>query len=176
MERYTYVKVLLYAYPKLDALAEAVAGGAEVKALLSFRMPADACRLAEKIAEEVVSAKRLSCLKSELEELWEGFSEEELFLLEYKYFRRKGELSGRFAGRTLPFSERSYFRMQNALLQKVAARLIARGWTERRFFAEFGGFAPFVRVYRALKEGRERAVVFKRRRRELVFGQNSETS
>ena len=56
MTKYDYVKVLLYAYPKLDALAEAEECGAENRALLSFREKRDALFLAERIAENIVIA------------------------------------------------------------------------------------------------------------------------
>lgn len=173
MERYAYVKVLLYAYPKMGELAEAVSEGADAKAFLSFRSTLDALTLAEKIADEIATAQKLRLWQAELEAVFSGLGEEELYLLEYKYFRRKKELAGRFSGALLTCSERSYFRMQNALLGKIAARLIARGGTERNFFRAFGGFAPFMRVFRAIAEGREQAVVFKRRRRALALGQRA---
>lgn len=171
MERYLYVKVLLYAYPRLNELSEAIADGAEVKALLSFRTD-DALRAAERVAEAIATANRLRLLKETLDEALGGCSEDELFLLEYKYFRRKSELKGRFSGYTLSVSERSYFRMQNALLGKVGAALTLCGLTERAFFQTFGRFSPFMRVYRALSEGREHALVQKRKKRGIGF-QNS---
>ena len=175
MERFCYVKTYLYAYPKLEALADAVAGGAEVKALLSFRDGGDALSLALKIAEEIATAKKLVLLKCELDELVSRCSDEEKFLLEYKYFRRKSELKA-YGTEPLKCSERSYFRMQNALLSKMSALLVSKGRTEKEFFREFGSFAPFLRVYRAIQSGRERAVSFKRRKRGVSFRQNSENS
>ena len=175
MDNLNYVKVLLYSYPKLDALADAVGCGAEVKALLSFRGRCDALSIAEKVAEEIVISKKLSLLKGELDRAISNLTDRELFLLEYKYFRRKEYLRGKFSGFVLGCSERSYFRMQNALLVKMASRLKMLGYTQQRFFSEFGNFSPFMRVYRAVAEGRERVVVFKRRKRELPF-QNSGAS
>ena len=60
---YEYIKVLLYAYPKLKELAEAIAAGAEIKALLSFRSAADTQKLAETIAEEIARSEQLLELK-----------------------------------------------------------------------------------------------------------------
>ena len=176
MNRFDYVKVLLYAYPKLEELADAVSGGVEVKAFLSFRARGDALACAEKIAEEIVIAKKLSLLKGELDRALEDLSERELFLLEYKYFRRKTYLKGKFAGFELDCSERNYFRLQNLLLAKIGARLLSLGRTEKSFFADFTSYKPFMRVYRAVREGRERAVVYKRTKRGIVFRQNSENS
>lgn len=175
MNKYDYVKVLLYAYPKLDALAEAVECGVEVKALLSFRGRESALALAEKIAEEIVTAKKLSLLKEALKKALSACSERELFLLEYKYFRRKELLKGRYAGYSPECSQRHYFRLQNALLEKMAALCAGLGLTQDWFFEEFGDFAPFMRVYRALAEGRERTVVYKRKQKAICFRQNSDS-
>lgn len=175
MDNLVYVKVLLYSYPKLDALSDAVGCGAENKALLSFRGRGDALSIAEKIAEEIVISKKLSLLKGELDRAISNLSDLELFLLEYKYFRRKEYLKGKFADFVLDCSERSYFRMQNTLLAKISSKLKVLGYTRERFFSEFGEFAPFMRVYRAVAEGRERVIVFKRRKRSLPL-QNSGSS
>ncbi len=174
MNDFLYVKVLLYAYPKLEALAEAVSDSAEVKALLSYRR-FSAEEAAEKIAEEIFLARRLRETREVLDGALSAFGEEELFLLEYKYFRRRNVLKERFAGMSFAGSERNYFRRQNALLRKVASALAVRGLTERAFFERFGTYAPFRRVLRAIREGRELSVVWKRRRREIAF-QNSGSS
>lgn len=174
MQDFLYVKVLLYAYPKLSMLEEAISSGAEVKALLSFRAQCDAFTLAEKIADDILMARRLGALREMLDEALEECTEEERFLFEYKYFRRRSELCGRFAEkRSLACSKRNYFRKQNAAFRKMTALLLCRGYTKERFILEFGGFSPFRRVYRALKKGRERLLVAKRRRSGLVFAQNS---
>lgn len=179
MEKLNYVKVYLYAYPKLGALADAVSDGAEVKALLSFRSQEDALALAERIAGEIACAGRLRMLKQDLDGALAGCSEREKYLLEYKYFRRKSELAGKFRGVVLDCSERSYFRMQNAVLGKVASLLLAKGRNFENFLFEFSDFRPFMRVFKALSEGQERKIVFKRRSRGLTFsggrekGQNS---
>lgn len=180
MNQFDYVKVFLYFYPKLEEMEEAVRGSAEIKALLSFRGRGDAISIAETIAEEIVTAKKLSLLRRELDEALSFCSQEELYLLEYKYFRRRAFLEGKFAGYFPDCSERSYFRKQNALLSKIAAQLVRLGWREERFLEEFKDFKPFLRVFRAVREGRERTVVFKRKKRRIVFSkknvQNSESS
>ncbi len=169
MEQYLYVKVLLYAYPKLPMLEEATRSGAEVQAALSFRAYGDAAALAEKIMEEILYANKLHLLALALDEAVGECGETEQFLLEYKYFRRKAVLRDRFSGMEIASSERNYYRLQNALLSKMAGLLARRGYTEKRFFEEFGAFAPFMRVYRALKAGKERAVVRKRTKQEIAF-------
>lgn len=173
MENYDYVKVLLYGYSKLDMLADAVEDGARVQAALSFRTYHNTLELAQKISLDVLHGEKLRFWKRELSDLLAELSEEELFLLEYKYFRRKRQLATRFADWEMTYSERSYFRKQNVLLQRVACKLSARGLSEERFFDDFGEFSPFMRVYSALKEGWERKIVARRKVRKLSFSQNS---
>lgn len=173
MDERLYVKVYLYAYPQLEGLAEAESRSAENRALLSFRGASGALEAAEKVVESIFAARELLALKADLDGCLSLLSEEERFLLEYKYFRRRSALGAR-AERVFGCSERSYFRKQNAVLNKTAACLISRGRTERDFLERFGDYSLFMRVYRALAEGRERAVVFKRKRRGIRFaGQNS---
>lgn len=177
MARYIYEKVLLYAYPKMGELAEAISAGVEVKAALSFREAGDPFALAERIADEILRRRKLLAAEKMLDETLSGLGEEELFLLEYKYFRRKKNLRGKFAGRTVECSERSYFRRQNALLSRVSQLLAARGWSEERFLEEFGDNDVLMRLFRALEEGRERALVAKRAHRGIRFRpQNSGAS
>lgn len=178
MKGFEYVKVILYAFPKMKMLSEAISAGVEVKAALSFRSKCGALEAAEKIAEEIARSARLDRLYADTEAAAETLSEEERFLLEYKYFRRKSVLAERF-GKFMALSERVYFRRQNALLPKVARLLAARGWTEEEFFRAFGSYPPFMRALRAVKEGREQTVSGRRRAREICFlkvNQNSALS
>lgn len=166
---YDYVKVILYAYPHLAALAEAVGIGAENKAYLSFRGGESALALAEKIAEELAVKSRLLALLEDAEVAVGACSREERFLLEYKYFRRKRVLREAYAGMTMACSERHYFRRQAALLRKMASQFCLRGWTEAAFLRAFGSFSPFLRALAALSAGREKALVPHRSKREIAF-------
>ena len=166
---YEYAKVLLYAYPHLSALSEAVSVSVENKALLSFRSEESAAACAQRVVGEIAVRVRLDALADDLNAILADCSREELFLLEYKYFRRGRVLRGRFAGCTLPWSERSYFRRQTQLLKRMAFLLGARGWTRARCGALFAEYPPFARLHEALLQGRECAVSGKRARRGLAF-------
>lgn len=122
---YGYVKVLLYGYPKLVALAEAVSASVEIQAALSFKSKTGAAETAERIADDIFVCKNLEGVKTALDEVCAALSDEERFFLEYKYFRRRKELQK--YGACAACSERSYFRRQNTLLKKVAALLAGRG-------------------------------------------------
>lgn len=176
MTNKTYVKVLLYAYPKMEDLASAISAGAEVKAALSFRAPGDTFSVAESVANEILRASFLRKTYAELGEIFSRCTNEELYLLEYKYFRRKKVLRERFAECPVNCSERSYYRKQAMLLNKIAAALIMRGMTEQWFFERFSEFPSFVRVYRVIAEGKEKSVVSRRRKSGLTRAQKSECS
>lgn len=164
-----YVKAVLYAYPYLKMLAEATRSGAEVKARLSFRTE-NTLDTAEKIAEEILLARRLDELSAAVERMTEKLTPEETFLLEYKYFRSGGNLRGELA-----CSEREYFRRQADLVKKAGFLLSACGMTQERLINDFGGCPFFRRLVRAIAKGRERAVAGKRRERGVSF-QKSEFS
>lgn len=164
-----YAKVLLYAFPKLRGVSEAVTAGIENKALLSFRSVSSAYAVAESLAEEILLRENLDGVTDAVEKVLQTFSEEESFLFEYRYFRRKRVLREQF-GEYLPAcSERQYYRLQECALKKFASRLCLAGWTEARFFQAFGSFSFFMKIYGALAAGKERSVYQKRARRELRF-------
>lgn len=164
---YEYVKVLLYVYPRLPEIAEAVSAGLENGALLSYRAKGSAFDAAEAIASEVIVKRNLEAVHAALSEIVPSLAREERFLLEYKYFRRKRELTQ--YGEIADCSERGYFRSQNRLLKKVAAMLSVRGWTESDYAEAFGDFSPFRKMYAALRNGRERKLAAKRSRRGITF-------
>ena len=78
----------------------------------------------------------------------------------------------------LACSERSYFRKQRELLEKLARRLARRGCTREAFYADFEGFSPLMRIVSALENGWERRLVQRRKGRGVSFrdGQNSSPS
>lgn len=170
-KQFDYVRALLYVYPQADKLADAVRDGAKVRAYLSFKNPRDTLGIMESIAADMEYADRILFWKEQLERALAYCSEEELFLLEYKYFRRKSKL----CGRSVTCSERSYFRKQQAVLERIARRLFRRGCTEEAFFRDFEGFSPFIAVLKAIGNGAERRVV-ERRKGRLSFGDQKSLS
>ena len=173
MEKFHYVRVLLYAYPKLEALGRAIQESVERKAALSFRSRRDAYALAEQIAVDVIAVKKLQLLKAAMDDALKECGEEELYLLEYKYFRRKAELTGRFAGKRFYGSVRSYFRTQQALFVKIKALLFRRGYTAAKYEEEFGSFLPFRKLYEKLEKCNGKPKSAKRQRLACRSPQNS---
>lgn len=162
-----YVKAILYAYPSLGAIGEAVGVSADNKALLSYRDPHSAQSIAEEILKEIAARRAIMELSSLVDDMLKLCTEEELFLFEYKYFRRKKVLAGRFAAFSLACSERSYFRKQNRLLRKTADYFAENGWSQEKFLRETNGL--FSRVVSAIGGGRECAVHAQRRKRGLRY-------
>ena len=169
MQGYEYEKLILYSYPHLEAIAEAMEQAARNKALLSVRSSEDTLSLLERISEDALTAQELRALRAETEKILLALNEEELYLLEYKYFRRRRVLRDRFADYELTLSERSYFRRQNELLRKISFHLRTCGVTKENFFARFGHFSPFMRVYRALERGLDVKLAERRKKCGLVF-------
>ena len=163
-----YAKVFLYAYPWLGALSDAMAQSAENKALLSYRAMCSAEEAASGVVREYAMQAAVGEVAVQMERIVQSMDDEEKYLLEYKYFRRAEMLAG---GRrvTFPYSIRTYFRKQEALAAKVARLLEDLGWTDRRFAATFGQFSPFMKILRALREGKERMVWERRKRGGVAF-------
>ena len=133
-----YVKAVLYTYPALDKIGEAVETAVENKALLSYKNPRSTEEVAGEIAREIAAREAIFELQSLVDQLLKSLTEEENYLLEYKYFRRKQALDA-FGGFALDCSERSYFRKQQLLLDKAADYFGKNGWSRERFVRETGG-------------------------------------
>lgn len=156
-----YVAVLLYAYPRIDEFIYDLSEGINIKARLSFRSFATAERLAEEMIGMIFVERELERLKSAMEKVFSDFSEEEKNLLDYKYFHQKKNLSKTHMGEKQT-SERSYFRKQNALFQKICSRFLQAGLTEEWFSVSFGEYKPF---QNALARLRRKSLSIEKRRK-----------
>ena len=160
-------KTVLYVYPMLKKLAEASLVAANNKAVLSYRSRNDAMQDLEAVAEEILLAERLDELKTLLDHLLSRLNREELFLLEYRYFRRRKVLMQ--MGETVSCSERNYFRKQGKLLKKVSAYLMMRGINEEYFLSAFRHSTCLMRVYKAIASGAEKQICARREKRTISF-------
>ena len=160
-------KAILYVYPMMEALSAATREGAKNKALLSYRSHRDAMSDLTAVAEEILLSRRLDALKSLIDCLLVRLNKEEKFLLEYRYFRRKKVLA-QFEGE-IACSERSYFRKQEKLLNKISAFLFARGMREEYFFEAFKHSECLMKVLRAIESGAELKICARREKRGVAF-------
>lgn len=154
-------KVILYVAPHLKGLREASAQSVENQALLSYKRT-DALAAADKIAEEIAFGAALAQLRQDVISVLRDLTKEERYLLDYKYFHAQSTECPLF------YAERSYYRKQKELLKKFNARMLARGWNADRFFASFGASPFFMRLYAAVREGRESEIVKKRSKKTLM--------
>ena len=162
-----WVKTILYVYPSMETLVEAIEVSIQNGAVLSYRSRRGALSDCERIAEDVLLQKRLLLLKEQADGFLQGLTADERFLLEYRYFRRKKVLQG--YSFTLPYTERSYFRRQERLLKKATAYFSVRGMTEERFLEEFKNSVCVKKIYKAIREGEELSIYPRREKRDLVF-------
>lgn len=108
------------------------------KAILSYRSPMAAERLAEYLAEEILCKDRLLWLKERIERLLEKLDKVERALVEIRYFGRKKRM-GEFlkAESEGGWSERKYFRMQDKLGEKLESLLHGLGVTKEVYLRDF---------------------------------------
>ncbi len=130
-----YQKVMLYAYPKLKRWTEDIGQMIRAKACASYRGRETAESCVEKLLEYQYAQNCFQSLKADLDTIFGALTEEELYLLEYKYFRRKKVLQSKFCDFRVDYSERTYFRRQKRLEIKLNALFLQRGmdiaWFER---------------------------------------------
>lgn len=131
-----YQKVILYVYPKIDKIVKDYDGIIKAQASACFSYES-AEKCAERIAEYILLKNSFLVLKDGISDILERFTYEELYLLEYKYFRRKKKLEGEFKDFEFLCNERTYFRKQARLLEKVNAQLIKEGFDETWFKENF---------------------------------------
>lgn len=156
-----FAKVLLYAYPRMNGMVEEYGQEIERGAMLSFRHRESGLALAERLAEKIMLKRFLYTVKCDLDGLLSGLKKEELFLLEYKYFRRRAIAEKLFRELSVRWSPRTFYRKQIAVLKKVCAELTSRGMTQEWFLREFSHFPNFMRAYRAILSGKEYLVAGK---------------
>ena len=164
-----YIKTVLYAYPLLKTVEEDYAEHIKNKAILSYDSRWDAERLTEYLAEEILSKNHLIWLRSMVDKVVDRLSETERALLSIRYFGKAGSartfsLQGKERGATV-WSERTYFRKQQRLGEKVAAMLRVSGVTKEVFDRDFSRLDIFRKIYRFVEEGRDRIIAADETRR-----------
>ena len=161
-----YQELILFLYPRLGRAAEDIGEVVEAKALASVSGRECAERCAERLLAYLHMRDCFLAVKAAVEEVAAALTEEERYLLEYKYFRRKPNLEGEFAGTGLRCSLRTYYRKQERLARRVNALFLRAGLTEAWFAANLAGLPFFASALRCLR-ARRGALVDKRAARAL---------
>lgn len=143
--------MLLYVYPRLERLEENIGQLVEAKARASYAGKESAEECAKKMIEYIYIKDCFSWIRASLNEILASLSAEERYLLEYKYFRRKKVLEGEFAGMCCAFSERTYYRRQRKLADKLNGELIRRGMDEGWFMRTFSSVPYMMAALRSVR-------------------------
>lgn len=114
-----FAKTILYAYPVIDDVIEQIDELKEKRAIFSMDDTSPAITQCEKIVDFNVQKAVLYIIKKSVDKILQGFSEEELLLLDYKFFKKKD----RSCYESLDYLSRTYFRKQIKVLSKFIARI-----------------------------------------------------
>lgn len=145
------------------------------KALTSYDYRRSSEKMVEYVAKQVALRQTLLRLKTTVKTVIDALSEEERLLMDLRYFGKLDDVVKRLRGclrrsdepcvrarkicQTLGikrvWSERSYFRKQKALLEKVEAKFIAAGLSDKDFENDYGDLGVIRFVQRVLERGRE---------------------
>ena len=152
-----YAKIILYAYPLLRTVEKDYEEHIGNKAILSYDGRWTAEQTAEYLAKEILEMRRLEWLKNRVKETLETLSETEKTLVSIRYFggRKKGKAflqAGEDCLKKQGWTERSYFRKQARLGDKLGEALALAGVTEKVFLEEFAQIGIFRKVAQALEK------------------------
>ena len=159
-----YAKLILYAYPLLKTVEKDYEEHIGNKALLSYDGRWTAEQTAEYLAGEILEMRRLEWLKATVKKTMEGLSDVEKTLLAIRYFgKSKGMKAllqqGKNPSKQGGWTERSYFRKQAKLGEKMTEAFALAGLTEEVFLQEFAEMDIFRKVAKALERKKERRLV-----------------
>lgn len=160
------VKAILYCYPRFGYIEDSYLEHIRNKALLSSdgREPAE--RIAEYLATEILQKRKLRELATIAAKALSQLTVEENLLLDVRYFgkmdRVKRAFAHKYAGigddsmRTVRvWSERTYFRKQKKLLEKLVGRFSALGLTRDTFLEEYRRLDGICSIYTYIELGKD---------------------
>ena len=168
-----YTKAVLYAYPFLKNIGKEYDEHVFNRAILSYRSDFSAERIALYIAGEIVEKQTLQQVEKTVDEVLSKLSDVERTLVAIRYFGKQRKIRRALtSGEKGGWSERTYFRMQRRLSEKLGALLAAKGIDERYFQEELLKIELFEKTYRFVCEGKDRQVRWNER--EWLAGQEQE--
>ena len=147
-----YLKTVLYAYPLLKTVGEDYAEHIRNKAVLSYNSSWKTEDLAEYLAKEILRKNNLLWLRGAIDEVLAKLDETERALIAARYFGKK-KLNLHKAGEQ-EWSERTYFRQQQKVSEKVGGMLIVAGVTKEFFDTRLQGVELISKIHRCVSEGK----------------------
>ncbi len=151
-----YVKAILYAYPLLKTVGKDYEEHIKNRALLSYAPRRSALATAEYLAGEILEMRKLEWLKDKLDGVLLGLTDLERTLLAVRYFGKK-KTPQDLTGNGL-WKERTYFRKQSRLGEKVTSALTLTGVTEEIYARDFENMALFGKIQRFLSAGKDKKI------------------
>ena len=147
-----YLKTVLYAYPLLKTVGEDYAEHIRNKAVLSYNSSWKTEDLAEYLAKEILRKNNLLWLRGAIDGVLAKLDETERALIAARYFGKK-KLPLQKAGEQ-EWSERTYFRQQQKVSEKVGGMLIVAGVTKEFFDTRLQGVELIHKIHRHVSEGK----------------------
>ena len=158
----------MYVYPLLGTVEKDYEEHIRNKALLSYDSSTTARRLAEYLAEEILAMRKLEWLKGKVEELLNGLSDVERILVRIRYFGQRKKIQALKARQGQEekggWSERSYFRRQARLAQKIGATLEKLGLSEEIYNRELLGLEIVKKIHNFVELGKDKRICTEEKR------------
>ncbi len=166
-----YVKAILYAYPLLATVGEDYESHIKNRALLSYDDGKSAEESATYLAGEILEMRRLEWLKGKVEEVLSRLTDAERTLVAIRYFGKTQRLKSLVrkpkAGESLRrpfFTERTYFRRQRRLGEKLCGLFSLCALTEETFLEDYLPMEIFRKIYDGVEAGKDRKISGNERR------------
>ena len=174
-----YVKAIMYAYPRMEALEKEYAEHIENKALLSFKGRERTESLLEYLAGQILQKEKLSALKEIVDKVWAQLSDVEKTLVAIRYFGKQTKIKRfpfkdekafenaeamKFRLKGALSSERNYFRRQARLVKRLAILFRFYGLTEEVFLKEYAEIETVKRIFELVNEGKDKRLTASERR------------
>lgn len=162
-----YQKAILLVSPRLEKLIGEIGQCVEARARSSYngRESAEGC--IKGILRLLYAKDAFLVLREKVKEVYAQLTREELYMLEYKYFRRKKKLEGEFADLRCNYCERTYYRRQRKLGVRLNSLFLRAGMTEEWFAKTFSDVPYMMRLWEKVRRTGENSVLDKRSRTEL---------
>lgn len=163
-----YQQILLYIYPKLGRFITDIQSFINYRAVHSYHIQLKVEKSILTMLEVLERKQKLILAQEMLTNLFTQFSQEEQFLIEYKYFRRREVLSGKYKNFVLDCSSRTYYRKQKRIETKINALFMQNGLDENWFFENFSAIPSVMQLYDDLQCGKLQ-LADKRKTKELTL-------
>ena len=151
-----YAKAIFYAYPFLENIGKEYDEHVRNRAVLSYRTDFSAERVALYLAKEIVEKQTLEWVKGAVDAIMQALDATERTFVAIRYFGKRRKIRReRVGGGASALSERTYFRKQSKLADKLGAMLAQRGIDEKFFQEELMQIELFEKAYQYVCKGRD---------------------